>query len=83
MLPEVLAVDDNNRGERGVELIQEAGVDANSTRRAVSFSVSFNRQAVAECGATTMDAEVMRHLPCVPSVDRVVVWLHGRVELAS
>ena len=35
MLPEVLAVDDNNRGERGVELIQEAGVDANSARGAV------------------------------------------------
>ena len=59
MLPEVLAVDDNNRGERGVELIQEAGVDANSTHRAVPFSVSIKRRAVAECGATTMGAEVM------------------------
>jgi len=68
----MLAVDDDDRDELRIKLIEEAGVDANAAGAAVPFSVGLEGGAVAERGAAAMDAEVVRHHSCLPAVDRVV-----------
>ena len=50
VLPEVFAIDDSNRGERGVEVIQETGFDADAPRGVGRLSVGSGGPAFAERG---------------------------------
>jgi len=57
----MLAVDDENRGERGVEIIRETRVDVDGSLAAGPLSIGFDGRAVAERGATTMSAKRVRY----------------------
>ena len=77
----MLAVDENDLGDRRVVGVEKAGIDADAVGVAVPLAVGLEGAAVSERGTTARGAEVVRHLFGVPPIDRVVGRACGRMKV--
>ena len=73
----MLAIKDGHRPVCCLEVIEQAGIDGDSTGLAVPLSIGFERRTIGIQVAATGAAEVVRHELRIPPVDSVAVGLRS------